>query len=105
MTTPDPRSLRERLQQGLALSSAATALSHAHAPSRELHVRLRREIAVTSLTAMLSSRATLDLALAEARRRSDLFSDLARSTPGRCEDPYASGLESVVADVQKGLFG
>ena len=75
---------------------AATAIA--------LHAAVRRDAAVTQLMMLLPQRDALDDALAEARRRAEVFLGVMTSNSTVTDDPYAAGLESVIADVQKGLL-
>ena len=75
---------------------AATAIA--------IHAAVRRDAAVTQLMTLLPQREALDAALAEARRRAEVFLGVMTSNSTVTADPYAAGLESVIADVQKGLL-
>lgn len=79
---------------------AATAIA--------LHAAVRRDAAVTRLMMLLPQSEALDAALAEARRRAEVFLGIMTSNSNSnstvTDAPYAAGLESVIADVQKGLL-
>lgn len=65
---------------------------------------VRREAALTSLLMLLPHREAYDAALTETQRRADVFIGRMTATSTLVDDPYTAALESVTADVMKGLL-
>lgn len=107
----DDRGLRQRVLEGFARSASAgsafinPAGGYA-AGARALQAAVQRDSLLGRMLALIPSSEPLrqTAALNEARRRAALYHARMAESADSVGDAFAAGLESVIADLQKGLL-